>query len=81
MIQAEAARNHCGHGDRPNSSFVTTWIGPQTANSSSSPAIRIPARALRRTPPGLAVAGERDAVQLHSVVDEAEAELLGDALL
>ena len=32
-------------------------------------------------PAGLAVAVEGDAVKLHAVVDEAEAELLGDPLL
>src|SRR4051812_9328760 len=81
MIQAEAARNRGGPGERPHRSRVPGWIGPQTANSSSSPAMRRTARALRRLPPGLAVAGERDAVQLHPVVDEAEAEFLRDALL
>src|SRR4051812_40297089 len=81
IIQAEAARNRGGHGERPNSSLVTRWMGPQTANSSNNPAILMTARALRRTPPGLAVASERDAVQLHAMVDQAEAQFLGDALL
>ena len=35
----------------------------------------------RGTARALSVAIERDAVQLHAMVDEAEAELFGDALL
>ena len=41
--------------------------------------MRTPAR--MGEPFGLAVAVECDAVKLHAVIDEAEAELLGDALL
>jgi hypothetical protein len=57
------------------------WIGPRTANRPMSPAIRTIARALGRDPPVLAIAVEGDAVKLHSMVDEPEAELFGDALL
>src|SRR4051794_11626621 len=49
-----------------------------TANSASAPTTRATARALGLR---LAIATEGDAVKLHSVVDEAEAELLGDPLL
>src|SRR5690348_454298 len=50
-----------------------------TTKSSSRPAIRRTARAFRHG--ALPVAIERDSVELHAVIDEAEAELLGDALL
>ena len=46
-----------------------------------APAMRAAARAASRRGCGLAVAVEGDAVKLHAVVDEAEAELLGDPLL
>ena len=46
---------------------------------SSRPAIRRTARAFR--PGALPIAIERNSVQLHPVIDEPEAELLGDALL
>jgi len=36
---------------------------------------------VRRDPPALAIAVEGDAVELHSMVDEAKAELFGDPLL
>src|SRR5690348_912158 len=55
------------------------WIGAMTTNSSSRPAIRRTARAFRAG--ALPVAIERDPVELHAVIDEAEAELLGDPLL
>src|ERR1044071_8288269 len=50
-----------------------------TANSRSRPAIRRPALAFRRTRSALAI--ERDSVELHAMVHEAEAKLLGDPLL
>src|SRR5213075_2236624 len=51
-----------------------------TAKSSSSPAMRSIARALR-CPLGLSIAVGPDAVQLHAVIDEPEAEPLCDPLL
>src|SRR5215212_8784937 len=39
------------------------------------------ARSFMRTAGASSIAVERDAVQLHAMVDEAEAELLGNALL
>ena len=81
MIQPAAARKREGQRDRPKSAFVRRWIGPRTANRQMSPAIRKPARELRPAPPDLSIAVERDAVQLHAMVDEAKAELLGDTLL
>ena len=79
MIQAEAARKRRGQRDRPSSNFVSKWIGPTTTNSSRSDAPRTLAR--MGEPLGLATAVEGDAVQLHPVIDETEAELLGDAFL
>src|SRR5437867_4226066 len=81
MIQAAAPRNHCGHGERRSNSFVATCTGAQKTNKASSPAIRSTARALRRTPTGLAIAVEGDAVKLHAMIDEPEAELFGDPFL
>src|SRR3954467_8544807 len=43
--------------------------------------MRHSARPFIRTAAGSAIAGEGDAVELHSVIDEAEAEPFGDALL
>src|SRR5438270_2219349 len=53
-------------------------MGAIAANSASAPTTRATARALGLR---LAVAAEGDAVKLHSMVDEAEAELLRDPLL
>src|SRR5262245_17632417 len=91
-IQPIAARNRRGQGDRPTTALATTWIGPQMANRSRIPPMRSNARAftLPFPPPacglggvgsGSTVAVEGDAVKLHAMVDEAEAEPLGDALL
>src|SRR4051812_10185796 len=58
-----------------------TCSGPHTRNSRTTQPSRSTARALTRAFAGSAIAIERDAVELHSVVDQAEAELLRDALL
>src|SRR6476646_3629468 len=76
--QATAPRKRAGHGEEPNSALFSRWTGAISANSRIAPAIRTSARALGR---GLAVAIAGDAVELHPVVNEAEAELFGDALL
>ena len=81
MIHPAAARNRGGQGERPATALVRMWTGAQARNSRTSPATRRTARALGRAAPGLAIAVEGDAVQLHAMVDEAEAELFGDALL
>src|SRR5437762_1008050 len=81
MIQAEAPRNHDGHGDRLSSSLVATCTGAQKANSRISPAMRNAARAFRSAPSGSMVAVAGDAVKLHPMVDETEAQPLGDSLL
>lgn len=81
IIQAAAARKREGQRERPDSALVRRWAGPRIANRPMSPAIRKPARALRRAPPDLSIAVERDAVQLHAMVDEPEAEFLGDTFL
>src|SRR5690242_5544331 len=78
MIQAAAPRKRDGHGDRPAMTLVAMWTGASTTNSTTSPAMRRTARALRR---GLAVAIEGDAVKLHAMVDEAVAEPFGNPLL
>src|SRR4051812_10265466 len=80
-IQAAVARKRGGQRERPNSSSVARWIGPITPKSRNRPAMRSAARAFIRTAGGSAVAVEGNAVKLHAVVDEAEAELLGDPLL
>src|SRR6478672_11319843 len=79
MIHAAAARKRLGQPERRKMSLVATWIGATVANRRTSPAMRRTARGFSRTPSAFAI--ERDSVQLHPVVDEAEAELLGDALL
>src|SRR5205085_6030353 len=43
--------------------------------------MRASARRFMRTAGALSIAVERDAVKLHPMVDEAEAELLGNSLL
>src|SRR6478735_6335086 len=80
-IRAAAARNHCGQGERESSQRDNKWSGAHNTNSNRTPATRRAARPLRRALSGSAIAVEGDAVQLHAVVDEAEAELFGDALL
>ena len=79
MIHAAAARKRGGQPERRKMSLVATWSGATIAKSRSRPAIRRTARAFRRTPSALAI--ERHSVQLHPVVDEAEAEFLGDPFL
>src|SRR5947209_18483050 len=76
MIHAAAARNHCGHGERPSSSLVATWTGAQNRKSRSSAAMRRAARTFT-----LAIAVGPDAVELHAMVDEPEPELLRDSFL
>ena len=67
-------------GDFPKISLVATWIRADHREqqekqeaADGSPELGLSDR--------LAVAVERDAVKLDAMVDEAEAELLGDALL
>ncbi len=79
-IHAAEPRNHRGQRDFPKISLVATWIGPITANNRRSRRLRMAALNWELSD-RLAVAVERDAVKLHAMVDEAEAELLGDALL
>src|SRR5437879_12917285 len=80
-IHAAEARNRCGQSELRNSAFVATWIGPRTANSAISPTIRRTARAFIRTAGALSIAVEGDSVQLHAMVDEPVAELLGAPFL
>ena len=77
-IHAAEARKRRGQPDRPNNNFVRTWMGPTVANNSRSKRLRMAARSWELLDGALAVAVERDAVQLHSMVDEPEAELLGN---
>src|SRR6478672_7895913 len=58
--------------------FVTIWTGAITANNPNAAAMRATALAFGL---GLALAIEGDAVELHPMVDEAEAEPLRNALL
>src|SRR5438067_9209101 len=81
MIHAAAPRNHGGQRERRSRCFVTMCTGAQKANSIARPARRRTARKLRRAPPALAIAVEGDAVQLHAMIDEAEAELFGNSFL
>ena len=78
QIQAVPARKRLGQPDLPVASFVARCSGRQSSSHSSSATTR--ARAIGRDGCGsaLAVAVERDAVKLHPMIDEAEAELLGD---
>src|SRR5213075_2673206 len=75
--QATAPRKRGGHGERRNSRVLAICRGASTRNR--------PATAARRSPisrrEGLAIAVEGDAVKLHAMVDEAETEAFGDALL
>jgi hypothetical protein len=77
QIHAAEPRKRRGQVERLNSAFVRMWSGTQTANSSTSAAIRTAAMMLELLP----VAVERDAVQLHSMIDEAEAQLFGNPFL
>ena len=85
MTQAAAARNLGGQGDRPRSHFERRCGSRQARNSSTSPATRTAARAGEEGGDKgfgpLTAAVESDAVQLHAMVNEAEAELFGDLLL
>ena len=53
-------------------------MGPTVANNSRSKRLRTAARSWELSDGALAVAVERDAVQLHPMVNEPEAELLGN---
>src|SRR4051812_42102102 len=77
QIQPAAPRKRGGHGERPKISLVARWSGAQTTNSANNPVTRTPMSGRE----GLTVAIEGDAVKLHAMIDEAEAELLGDSLL
>src|SRR5690348_4934648 len=79
-IHAAADRNRCGQPDRPKTSLDNKWTGATTANSRKSAAMRSTARAFSAAP-SLATAIEGDSVQLHAMVDEAEAELLRNPFL
>src|SRR5215213_902388 len=81
MIHAAAPRNRGGTGERRSSSLSARWIGAQARSSRTSPAMRRTARPFRRAFVSLAIAIEGDAVELHAMIDEAKAELFGDALL
>src|SRR6476661_10869899 len=81
MIHPAPPKNHCGHGDRPNSSLVTMWTGPQNRNQRRMAPMRAIARAFTLGGAGSAVAVEGDAVQLHPMIDETEAEFLRNPLL
>jgi hypothetical protein len=81
ISQATAPRNHGGTGERRSTSLQRRWTGAATANSRMTAAMRPIARAFTRAPAGLTIAVFGDAVKLHAMIDEAEAELLGDALL
>src|SRR5687767_2513402 len=76
-IQATPPRKRRGQGEEP-SARLTRWKGTQTMSQPAS-ASRRRAASGREEP--LAAAIEGDAVKLHAVVDQAEAELLGDLLL
>src|ERR1044071_2500285 len=80
-IHAAAARKRGGQGEPPSNVLVATWTGPSTANSPIKPASRSAARAFIRTAGALPIAVEGDAVKLHAMVDEAEAELFRDPFL
>src|SRR5215210_5587901 len=80
-IHADAARNRRGQEDRRVSAFEIRWSGRQPRNSKTNPAARSSARTGEEGVVRLTAAVEGDAVQLHAMVDEAEAELLGDPFL
>ena len=80
MIQAAPARNRGGQGERPKS-LAPKCSGRQAKNSKTSPATRSIARRGDGRCLGLAAAVESDAVELHALVDEPEAKLLGDPAL
>src|SRR3954471_3920101 len=81
MIQAAAPRKRGGQGEARNSNLVATWTGTTSRNSRTSPKMRRAARAFIPTTGDLAIAIFSDAVKLHAMVHEAEAELLRDAFL
>ena len=79
QIHAAAARKRLGQSDQPKTSRVTMWTGTQNANSRMSAAMR--AAAIMIEERLLPVSIERDAVELHPMVDETIAELLRDPFL
>src|SRR5213075_1410143 len=74
-----ATRKRLGQRERPRSHFVRTWIGASVKKRKTRPAMRKPAMIREGGDSTLAVNG--DAVEFHAMVDEPEAEPLGDALL
>ena len=80
-IQRRCARKRRGHGERPSSSLrrdVNRRADEEQQDQPGNAQDRARRSAVRA---GSAIAVEGDAVELHAVVDEAEAELLGDPLL
>src|SRR3982750_1558253 len=80
-VQAAAARKRGGHGERPVIKRVSKCSGASATNSRISPVTRSTASTVTAAGLELAIAVEGDAVQLHTMVDEAEAEPFGDPLL
>src|SRR6185369_14139173 len=80
-IHAAAARKRGGQPERPSRRRFTICAGAQDRKSRTTAPRRRIARRFGRVALPLAIAVEGDAVQLHSVIHEAEAELLRDALL
>src|SRR5258705_12525202 len=74
-------RKRRGQCERPMMSLVATWIGAQARNHRISTSARATARGFNRAGWDLAIALEGDAEQLKAMVDETEAESLGDAFL
>src|SRR5438128_1760475 len=81
ISHATAPRNCGGTGERPSRSLVAICTGAHSTNNKMTAATRSAARTGDEPLGVLTIAVLGDAVQLHAVIDEAEAELLGDALL
>ena len=79
MIRAAAARNRGGHGDRRPPIMAIRCGGTINSNSPSSPPSLSAARHRDEDRSASAIAS--DAIKLHSVVDQAEAEPVGDPAL
>src|SRR5687767_3659841 len=78
QIAAAPRMKRRGQRERPRI-LLSKWGRMQKKNQRPRPAIRANAR--RRDDCGSATPVDSDAIQLHAMVDEAETELLGDALL
>ncbi len=78
-MRVAAARKRGGQGERPIRNFVRIWTGASVKKRPAKPAIR--SQRIREESADSLVPVNGDAVQFHAMVDQAEAEPLGNAFL